>query len=440
MDEDAREVRRGGELIDLTATEFELLRFLMRNPRRVLSKAQILDRVWNYDFGGQAHVVELYISYLRKKIDAGRDAAHPHRPRRRLRAEASQLMSGAAPGRPHPRAIERGWPAGRSRQADRRAAGAARARPAPRSAWSPTWPSRDSLSLAPSTSSCDSRERRPSASLQRVRPTRTRPGRSGGGPVPARRPAASSPPPAASNVVQPRAARRRSWALRIKDGEITNCGVVRSWQRHATCRRLTRGPAGICRSAEHAGAPPRSRPGRRSTTSANLTSLDERLPAHRGPRPDGDDPNHRPAADQRGRTPCGEVAIAELIVFRGVLLLAGVLGTGSGAVVAAAAAPGGRHRDPGDRAAAGLRRGDAAGRRARHRPAHRGRPGRRGVQPDARARRAGAGPPRGQRGAAAPVRRRRQPRAAHPAGRHPRLRRAGPAAPGPGARGRRPTR
>jgi two-component system, OmpR family, response regulator len=72
MDEDAREVRRDGELIDLTVTEFELLRYLMRNPRRVLSKAQILDRVWNYDFGGQAHVVELYISYLRKKVDAGR--------------------------------------------------------------------------------------------------------------------------------------------------------------------------------------------------------------------------------------------------------------------------------------------------------------------------------------------------------------------------------
>ena len=71
MDEDAREVCRAGTLIELTATEFELLRFLMRNPRRVLSKAQILDRVWNYDFGGQAHVVELYISYLRKKIDAG---------------------------------------------------------------------------------------------------------------------------------------------------------------------------------------------------------------------------------------------------------------------------------------------------------------------------------------------------------------------------------
>jgi len=73
MDEDSHEVRRAGEPISLTATEFELLRYLMRNPRRVLSKPQILDRVWSYDFGGQANVVELYISYLRKKIDAGRD-------------------------------------------------------------------------------------------------------------------------------------------------------------------------------------------------------------------------------------------------------------------------------------------------------------------------------------------------------------------------------
>jgi two-component system, OmpR family, response regulator len=73
MDEDSREVSRDGADISLTATEFELLRFLMRNPKRVLSKAQILDRVWSYDFGGQANVVELYISYLRKKIDAGRE-------------------------------------------------------------------------------------------------------------------------------------------------------------------------------------------------------------------------------------------------------------------------------------------------------------------------------------------------------------------------------
>lgn len=72
LDEDSRDVTRGGTPVELTATEFELLRYLMRNPRRVLSKAQILDRVWHYDFGGQANVVELYISYLRKKIDAGR--------------------------------------------------------------------------------------------------------------------------------------------------------------------------------------------------------------------------------------------------------------------------------------------------------------------------------------------------------------------------------
>ena len=73
LDEDSYEVARAGTPIELTATEFELLRFLMRNPRRVLSKAQILDRVWSYDFGGKESVVELYISYLRKKVDAGRE-------------------------------------------------------------------------------------------------------------------------------------------------------------------------------------------------------------------------------------------------------------------------------------------------------------------------------------------------------------------------------
>jgi two-component system OmpR family response regulator len=73
MIEDAREVWRGEDAIELTATEFELLRYLMRNPRRVLSKTQILTQVWDYDFGGNAHVVELYISYLRRKIDSGRE-------------------------------------------------------------------------------------------------------------------------------------------------------------------------------------------------------------------------------------------------------------------------------------------------------------------------------------------------------------------------------
>ncbi len=73
LNEDSYEVFRGGRQIELTATEFELLRYLMRNPRRVLSKPQILDRVWSYDFDGRASVVELYISYLRKKIDVGHD-------------------------------------------------------------------------------------------------------------------------------------------------------------------------------------------------------------------------------------------------------------------------------------------------------------------------------------------------------------------------------
>ncbi len=70
LDEDTHEVWRGENPILLTATEFSLLRFFMINPRRVLSKSQILDHVWHYDFGGNANVVETYISYLRKKLDS----------------------------------------------------------------------------------------------------------------------------------------------------------------------------------------------------------------------------------------------------------------------------------------------------------------------------------------------------------------------------------
>lgn len=70
LNEETYEVSRGGTEIDLTATEFELLRYMMRNAKRVLSKAQILDRVWSYDFGGRSSIVEIYISYLRKKIDS----------------------------------------------------------------------------------------------------------------------------------------------------------------------------------------------------------------------------------------------------------------------------------------------------------------------------------------------------------------------------------
>ena len=72
LDEDTHEVRRGGTEVTLSPTEFRLLRFLMLNPGNVLSKAQILDHVWEYDFGGDGNVVETYISYLRKKLDSGR--------------------------------------------------------------------------------------------------------------------------------------------------------------------------------------------------------------------------------------------------------------------------------------------------------------------------------------------------------------------------------
>ena len=71
LDYDAHEVRRGGEVVELSPTEFKLLRYLMMNPNRVLSKAQILDHVWEYDFNGDASIVESYISYLRRKIDVG---------------------------------------------------------------------------------------------------------------------------------------------------------------------------------------------------------------------------------------------------------------------------------------------------------------------------------------------------------------------------------
>ena len=69
LDEDAHEVRRGGAVVDLSPTEFNLLRYLLTNAGRVVSKAQILDRVWSYDFGGDGRIVESYVYYLRRKID-----------------------------------------------------------------------------------------------------------------------------------------------------------------------------------------------------------------------------------------------------------------------------------------------------------------------------------------------------------------------------------
>jgi two-component system, OmpR family, response regulator len=74
LDDDAHVVRRAGEKIDLSPTEYKLLRFLLANSGKVLSRAQILDHVWEYDFGGQATVVETYMSYLRRKIDRSEPA------------------------------------------------------------------------------------------------------------------------------------------------------------------------------------------------------------------------------------------------------------------------------------------------------------------------------------------------------------------------------
>jgi two-component system, OmpR family, response regulator len=71
LDDDTREVTRAGHPIELTATEYRLLRYLMLNPRRVMTRAQLLDHVWSYDFGGDARVLETYVSYLRKKLDVG---------------------------------------------------------------------------------------------------------------------------------------------------------------------------------------------------------------------------------------------------------------------------------------------------------------------------------------------------------------------------------
>ena len=73
LDELTRDVHRAGEAIELTPTEFDLLRFLMQNARTVVSKAQILDRVWHYDFAGRSNIVEQYVGYLRRKVDTDRD-------------------------------------------------------------------------------------------------------------------------------------------------------------------------------------------------------------------------------------------------------------------------------------------------------------------------------------------------------------------------------
>ena len=100
MDQDTHEVLVGDVPVELSPTEFKLLRYLMLNPNRVLSKAQILDHVWEYDFNGDAGIVESYISYLRRKLDQhSTRAAHPDQARIRLHAEVRQALTQASPPR-----------------------------------------------------------------------------------------------------------------------------------------------------------------------------------------------------------------------------------------------------------------------------------------------------------------------------------------------------
>ncbi len=105
IDLDSHQVWRAGQPVELTATEFRLLDFLLTHPRQVLSKTQILDEVWEDSFAGDSNIVEIYISYLRKKIDCFDPPPHPHRPRRRLLPAGTQPMTlRRAPGGDHGRA------------------------------------------------------------------------------------------------------------------------------------------------------------------------------------------------------------------------------------------------------------------------------------------------------------------------------------------------
>jgi two-component system OmpR family response regulator len=111
LDQDTYEVRRGGRPVDLSPTEFRLLRYLMLNPGRVLTRTQLLDHVWDYDFGGSSTVVSTYITYLRRKLmTGGPDLIHTQRsvgyslrlprPGEAVQGEASAPVAAGGPGRP----------------------------------------------------------------------------------------------------------------------------------------------------------------------------------------------------------------------------------------------------------------------------------------------------------------------------------------------------
>ena len=104
LDEDSYEVLKDGAPIELSATEFKLLRYFLHNPGRVLSKTQILEHVWAYDFGGDANIVETYVSHLRRKIDTTQPRLATHAARDGLRIASAPSMTSA----PHEREPEHG--------------------------------------------------------------------------------------------------------------------------------------------------------------------------------------------------------------------------------------------------------------------------------------------------------------------------------------------
>ena len=375
LDEDSHEVRRGRRDIELTPTEFKLLRYLMLNPNRVLSKAQILDHVWDYDFRGETGIVESYISYLRRKVDADGAAADPHQARRRLRAAAAP---GDRPDRPHlhprrSRTVRRG---------PRAPVAAAAAAPARAVVLVLSWGPRDQRHVARSSGNLLVRDRGPAHQ------------------------APTGPPPAPDSAQRPPG----SIPTRSPPGLPADGGPAPSGRRRTTTHARLPDLATNAPGA-HATSPSPSAPASTATAVAR----------HR--RGDGGRPAawRSPSRSTASRARCDTALRSARSRSR--------RGRGSAPPRTACGAPSaaGEVED----IAAAIAAGDLT-RRVPERPTHRGRPPVAQPQRDARADRAGVRRPRGLRGADAPVRRRRQPRAAHAAGRGARLRRALP--PGRGQR------
>ncbi len=394
LDEDSHEVTRGGRSIHLTATEFELLRFLMRNPRRVLSKAQILDRVWSYDFGGQANVVELYISYLRRKIDAGRE------PMIHTRRGAGYLLKPAV-----------SWGTG----------AAASAHPADAARRRVRHPDRGGVRG-------DRHGDRPGPALAPVRAARRAAARGGdaGDRRPGPRRATPGPHADALDFVTRGPQMFGTVGATVVDGAVTD-GVV-SNSREVNGVRTPE--AGRLTTAQLAAL--EDVPRDRQEHTADLPGLGSyRVVYEEGP--NGAFYVAVPTADV-------DATVTTLILVEISVTAAGLVAA-SPAPSSSASPParcaGSQQPPPASPNSPPPWRGDAEGARTgvRMRSAHRGRPGRRRPQPHARPRPRGPARPPAQRDPGTAVRRGRQPRAAHPARLHPRLRRTHPARPGGGRPG-----